>query len=260
MGYKCSFLDNESYDAADVSRAFSRLTTEGVLAYPETETVAEALNTLTAEVASEGVGEYGAMAVTVTDTAIAVGAGTAFFKSGVAVEIDSDGMETERPEGECYVALIYEEARNRIVIYAGSAEATGDFVPLAKIGADGTVADMRKYARTKLIPNSANVLHEFSVVFPGFKTYLTSDGAVKTYELPHTDYKYLILKGWDGPDINYYKRGEVADISGTDATELYLSRSSNNFRLYVQRDGDVLKLAALGNSAGSEMTFSLILV
>lgn len=260
MGYKCSFLDNESYDASDVSHAFSRLTTEGVLAYPKTETVAAALNALTAEVATEGVGEYGAMAVTVTDTTVTASEGTAFFKSGVAVEIDSDGMEAERPEGECYVALIYEEARNRVVLYAGSEEASGDFVPLAKIGGDGTVTDMRKYARTKLIPNSANVLYEFSVDFPSFKTYLTSDGAVKTYALPHTDYNYLILKSWEGPDISYYKRGEVADISGTDATELYLSRSSNNFRLYVQRDGDVLKLAALGSAGGSKMTFHLILV
>lgn len=260
MGYKCSFLDNESYDAADVSHAFSRLTTEGVLPYPQTDTVIDALDTLTAELTSEGVTQFGGLAVTVADGAVKIGEGSAIFQSGVAIDVDEEGISAERGTGEVYVALVYEEALNRVTPYVGQTAATGDCVPLAKIGEDDTVVDMRIYAKTKLIPNSANVYHEFDMSFDGFGSSTNVAAATKSYKMPHTDYKYLIIRGFENPGIDYYLRGEVADISGTEHTVIYLSRSSNNHRIEIWREGDTLKLTPLAAVHAGTMTFHLVLV
>ena len=95
MGFKCNFLDNEIYGADDVSEAFSRIMSSGVMAYQVNETVAEALNEMTGELINSGVTNYSGMQISVSGNEIYIAPGTAFFNSGVSVVVDENGEMLE---------------------------------------------------------------------------------------------------------------------------------------------------------------------
>lgn len=250
MGYKCSFLDNEIYGADDVSAAFSRLTTEGILPYPTTEqSVAASLNELNAQLATEGVADFGGCEVSFSDGIVRIGEGTAFFKSGVAIVVDSDGITLDHSAGtQAYVSFIYENELNRAAAQITTELPQGDCVLLARIDESGNVIDMRRYARSKLKPNGANMIEDFVVVVPRghgkeMDSYFDDEWSAH-YELAHCDYKYLLLHKSEQESNNSFTRTDIecqiVDISEEGVHYIELARSSISNRLYIRRVGTEL--------------------
>ncbi len=263
MGYKCSFLDNETYGAEDVSRAFSRLMTAGVLAYPERDTVQDALNTLTSEVTTSGVSEYGGLEVSLTDTGAIIGAGSAFFESGVAIEVDSEGVEVNFELGTpVYITLEYQEDFNSVFIKATEKVPEGDVLVLAYIDANGNVDDRRSYAMSKIAINTANVYHNFTVKHSTWTASLENlnPGSYSYYTMPHNGFRYLVLAGYDSAQIRFTPLDSMVDLSLEGRQKIRLDNSTINAVLYVEKTGNVLKLISYRTNSSWEHKFNLMLV
>ena len=157
MPYKSTFHDNASYGASDVNAALAQLVTSGI-ADPFTDGVpynASKLNEIIHGIAMPGV-------VPETDTAckcilntdahtVRISAGTAFFADGSRITFDMEGETLPYTPGrEQYVYLLAAPEENRNCPVCSAAEPSGDYVMLAEISADGTLADRRTYAKGKL--------------------------------------------------------------------------------------------------------------
>lgn len=255
MSYKCSFLDNEIYGAEDVSGAFSKLISGGVLPYPETDTVSQALNTLNAEVVSDGVAAYDSLEVSITETGAMVGKGVAFFESGVSVEVDSDGAAVDFEAGKSvYVYFAYYPELNSVVLKATEELPDGDIVALAYISEDKTITDMRKYAAAKVAVNTANTYHNFTVHHKRWCNNTTNamEGAQTVYKMPHNGFRYLLLKGADLGAIDYKPVEHVIDLNVEGEQYIYLNESGISTMMYVTRNGTELTITSVRSNTLSE--------
>lgn len=164
MPYKSTFHDNASYGASDVNAALAQLVTSGI-ADPLKDGVpynASKLNGIIYAVSTAGV-------VPETDTAckcilntdahtVRISAGTAFFADGSRITFDMEGETLPYTPGrEQYVYLLAAPEENRCYPVCSAAEPSGDYVMLAEISADGTLADRRTYAKGKLPGYQSNV-------------------------------------------------------------------------------------------------------
>ena len=260
MGYKCSFLDNEVYGADDVSAAFSRLLSGGVLPYPETEAVLDALNELTSEVIGSGVSEFGGLEVTRTETGAKVGAGAAFFESGVAVAVDSEGVTVDfEEETPVYIYFIYHPEFNSVLLKASEEVPEGDTVVLAHIDATGKITDKRSYATAKVAINTSNIYHDFSIHHSKFAYHY--DNAAPTsrtvYTMPHNGFRYLLLKGAEMEQVAYAPREHIIDLTNEGRQLIYLNNSSFPSILYVDKSGTELTLTTVTESTTSNCPHTL---
>ncbi len=260
MGYKCSFLDNESYGADDICAAFSRLTTAGVLAYPEAQTVADSLNQLTSELVSEGVADFGGCKVSCDGENVFIGAGTVFFSSGVSAVVDSEGILIEYANAgeQVYVSMTYEEAFNRVIPQISTDLPEGDSVLLARIEADGTAVDMRSFARAKIIPNSANVFDAFTLDVEKSFSSINSSNYNYEHVMPHANFKYLLVLDAECTSTFLDPSPRIIDISEEGEYFTKLQDSSITRRLYIKRVGETLSFYCYNLS--SPQTYSLALV
>lgn len=258
MGYKCSFLDDEAYGADDVSAAFSRLTTAGVLAYPQAQTVAESLNGLTSELVSAGVSDFGGCKVSYDGERATIGEGTVFFDSGVSVTVDSDGISMEYAGAgkQAYVSLKYEEEFNRVIPQITDVLPTGDSALLARIDAEGAAVDMRSFARAKISPNSANVFDNFTVTI---SKHSASVGNYYNYEhvMPHADFKYLLILDVQST-MSISPASTIIDISSEGEYNMSISSSSIARRLYIKREGETLSFYSYGTSGTQTYSFAAV--
>ncbi|MDO4618443.1 MAG: hypothetical protein Q4B31_02855 [Clostridia bacterium] len=249
MGYKCTFLDNEIYGADDVSKAFSNLLTSGVLPYAERETVAQSLNAMTQEVISDGVTGYDGMEVTWKNGIITIGSGTAYFDSGVAVMVDSDGCTLECGENEeGYVYFLYTEELNLVAPKFTAALPEGDVIPLAKIDADGTVTDMRKYAMSKIMLNTKNSYIDFHIVNNWFGKPEATHGRNRfVLPMPHNGFKYLLIRSakCDATPNKFFARKQVLDLEESDYFETYLNEAQVETYLRIQKNGTEIVVEAI---------------
>lgn len=264
MGYKCSFLDNEIYGADDVSAVFSSLVTNGVVLYPEADTVQEALNEMTTEVVSSGVSEYGRLSVTLTDSGARVGMGTAFFDSGVSITVDGDGMDVAFEKGNAvYVYLVHQAELNVVLLKAESEITEGDTVPLVYIDADGKITDIRRYAKAKVGINTANECHKFTITHERWSININNvvAGSQTIYKMPHTGFNYMLLLDADLNGLTYYPLGHIIDLNKEGVQSLSLNESGIYTNLYAERIGDEIIITSIYKGGGTRQhNFSLALV
>lgn len=261
MSYKCSFLDNEVYGSEDVSAAFSRILSSGVLAYPEAETVQEALNTLTAEVVGDGVAEYGGLEVSLTEAGAKVGKGAAFFESGVAVEVDSDGAEVSFENGmSVYISFVYYPELNSVVLKATETIPDGDAVVLGYVDAEGNLLDKRSYAQAKVAINTSNVYHDFKVHHTATSRNYNNpiNGSQSVYHMPHNAFRYLILKNADLGSFNYAPVEHVIDLNKEGVQYLVLN-DGYEAMVGVEKNGTDLKITSIYPTAYNERTYEFTL-
>ena len=262
MGMTYGFRDGAEYDASDVNNVFAMLFTGGVMPYKTN--ITQDIDGCVAEITEGGVkGE--AMQLLMVDGKVKIGEGAALFSDGSWVIVDADGeFILDSVDAEKYIGLQKNIGTGKVTTIISTTKTADDgnykYIWLGKTDTSGRLINDAKQAKTELIPNSANVYHEFDMSFDGFGNSTNVAAATKSYKMPHTDYKYLIIRGFENPGIDYYLRGEVADISGTEHTVIYLSRSSNNHRIEIWREGDTLKLAPLAAVHAGTMTFHLVLV
>lgn len=268
MSYKSSFLDNEVYGAEDVSAAFSRLITSGVLPYPEGETVVDSLNEMTSELVDSGVSGFDGLEVSRTETGAMVGQGTAFFESGVTVVVDSEGATVDfEKETAIYIYFIYQPDFNSVLLKATEELPDGDTVVLAYIDADGNLVDKRSYATAKMIVNTSNVFHDFTIQHSRWSASIDniSAEAQTVYKMPHNGFRYLMIMGGEFNKEEYAPKEHIIDLNVEGRQSVNLNDyPTQQCQLYIEKNGTELTLTSVykGGIAiyGHEHTLYLKLV
>ncbi len=247
LGYKSSFLDNEIYGAEDVSRIFSHLVSNGTIAYPEDATLVEALDEMTSEITSEGVGRYDGLKVTKTDTGIKIGQGVGFFKSGVCVEVDVEGAELEIvSDVAVYIYFIHETEFNRVRLAVSELPPEGDVLVLAQLLANGNIIDMRVLAQSKIVQPTANFYYDLEITHSRFGEYEDRYSSNTTYfQMPHGGFRYLILHDIDVNNVEIDLCSEVIDLTAEGEQEIKLTRDTIPAYLKVLRTGNELRIATV---------------
>ncbi len=245
MGYKCSFIDNEVYGADDVSEAFSKIISGGVVVECDSENVIGSLNSLTGEIITAGTRSYEDLTVTMADGVIKINKGTGFFESGVSVTVDDEGVLLDKGDmTEGYVSFLYDADFNRVLPQLTLSEPRGDVLVLASFDTN-TVSDRRSYAHSKLSINSANVYHDFTINMSGFSNFGNAyQGSIATYKMPHNDFKYLLLRSAYCPDLKLELNDTVIDLNKEGTQKFSLIKSSPRAELWVDRQGDTLTFTA----------------
>lgn len=257
MGYKSSFLDNEIYGADDISAAFSRILTSGVLVYPERETVADSLNEMTSEVVDAGVTDFGGLEVSRTETGAKVGQGTAFFESGVAVVVDSEGATVDFEEGTAvYIYFIYQPEFNSVLLKATEELPDGDTLVLAYIDADGNISDRRSYASAKMMVNTTNMYYDFTMEHTRWSSSLSNiiEGSQTVHKMPHNGFSYLLIMGGEfGKSVTYAPKNHIIDLNVEGRQSVNLNDySTQPSLLYIERNGTELTLTTVYRSGVTE--------
>lgn len=243
MGYRYSFMDNETYGADDINAAISRFTTAGVCVYPTDENIAQGMNEATAAVAESGV-EYFKESLVVTDEAegyVKINSGTAFFDDGVTMVVDSDGIILEKvPENYVYLYRDIEMNCCRACVQS-SLPQTG-CVALAYIESDGTLTDKRKYAVSKLAPNTAqNYISHF--IDLKVDHTVDDDTCLAVIDIGHPNFSYVGFRNMAWSTCNIDSFGEdgytsYMPIFGKNPSRIRFKKVGSTIELYVRREKD----------------------
>ena len=156
MPFKSSFLDNESYDAADLNNIYRRLiygSETDVFGKQDGYTAAH-LNALTEKMCTDGVVHASDDSLSVWkitgQNAVFISPGTAVFSDGAVMEIDAGGHELAFSEGVKQYVYLKRNAEGCFPVCTADAPAAdGSCVPLAEISQSGAVIDRRTFARCK---------------------------------------------------------------------------------------------------------------
>ncbi len=263
MGFKCNFLDNEIYGADDVSEAFSRIMSSGVMAYQDKDTVASSLNEMTSELIKSGVTEYSGMQVTALDDGILIAPGTAFFESGVSVVVDENGERLEREAKEAgYVYFLYEPELNLVAPKFSESLPDKDIVPLAFISEDNTITDIRHYAKSKVALNSKNNYFEYSVTLDWFGDPDATHGKNKiVLPLPHNGFKYLLITEAVCPDLRhrFFAKQQIFDLESGDYFETYTADTDIATYLTIEKKGTEIIMHSIRYDNRMQHSFRFVL-
>ena len=247
MGYKCSFMDNESYTAQDVNDTIARIAGDGV-AFSNAGNTLSDLNTAIAGIVDSGTQLCGC-GVTVTDGMYKIGAGTCFMGDGSQITFDADGYEfTPEAEVKNYVYVKRNAVENTIDVIVSQTAGSGDFVPLAEIEADGTVSDTRKFATAKVMLKSGQGIPSRSFNVQGYvppatsKTFIVNAG--------YSEWKYIIWKYQGNPCVIDLSGGDYRDVPRDNNT------STSGVIMSVKKDGNQAIFTA-ANGTTVDLTFEL---
>ncbi len=258
MGYKCTFMDNETYTAQDVNEMFSHLTSQGVC-FSDTGSTLSDLNAATSGAVTEGVMDQSSCLVVKEDGVYKISKGVCFMSDGSAITFDEDGEEIVPISGATsYVYIERNIPENCIDIVVSQSAGGDESVPLAEIDADDVIHDKRKLAKSKVVLGVADTLRNFTQEIV-FEDYNTPEYTVEIGE----GFTYFILWNVGG---KYYPGAEnliaIADgetIKITIRTQAGGLGSVQGY-LNVKRDGNNLIMQGKNiyyNSAGT-VNFAVI--
>ncbi len=219
-----SFMDDSVYGADDINNVFSKLTTEGVslFSYTNGDNPLVSLNEAVKGFLEPGVEMYNPDACKVGyDSAngkFTIGVGNAFMVDGSTITIDSEpyditAMVTElrkTQSGDIWVCFYRNIPMNRIdiLVEADDTKFNSEYgVKLAKISSSNTIADMREFAKTKILPCSANVIQEESM-----------EGIYMEYKDGKDKRKRVVFKNIFPGATKVLMHGILHDIQRVDAT------------------------------------------
>lgn len=226
MSYKFSFADNTTYSAADINSITKRLVSSGIeddfqdgVAHNVSK-----FNETGKLLYTSGVVPDRCMTLKVEGSEngkIIINPGVAFFNDGATIEIGEGGETLSFVEGvKNYVYLKNELAdTNRCYPYCGVEEPTGDYVLLAEIYEDGTIADKRTYAKGKLMYQGVGgqVLYlneEVSIEIKG-ETSTSVSGHI-SFDIGPNNFEYVLYTKFEKPGSNVsmsYNRVYICQLS-----------------------------------------------
>ena len=163
MAVNILFLDNETYGAADVNKAFSRLTTQGVSLFNDAGAPLTDLNTAVSNLVESGVELYNMDACKVINNegTYQIMPGTAWMADGSCITISDEPYHLDVTSGaEQHVYFQRNIGMNTIDIVVSGTNPPEDALLIAKISAGGVVTDKRTFAVTKVAPVTANIVKE----------------------------------------------------------------------------------------------------
>lgn len=232
MGYECNFLSNKIYTAEDVNKAFSRLTTQGVSLFADTGQPLVDLNAAVANLATGGVELYNMNACKVVKTgtgAYKVLPGTAFMPQGQAITVDADGYGFTADVGTVYNVVMFAEA-NAGAIEARTGAPPANGILIAVIAADGTVSDLRTFAKAKVAPATNNISQSITE-----SIHFTPDGTEYDFDVGWGGFQYALCQ----ENLGFVQLEEGA------AKNLFVT--SHNW-CNITKNGASVNIRALANS------------
>lgn len=194
MGYKCGFLDNQTYTAQDVNDIFKRVSWGGVSFYDTGDTISD-LNEAGAQLADEGVimENTDSCRVVLKDGKYLISPGFCLMHDGSSITFDEEGYEiTPVLDVKNYVYLLRNDSVNSIDIVVSETAGDEQSVPLAEIDDKGNIYDRRKYAKAKVQLGREKGIRSYTLNF------YESRGDISetiTIDLGDGDFSYVILWG-----------------------------------------------------------------
>lgn len=261
MGYRCRFLDNESYTAADVNDAICAIAGEGA-AFCDTGDTLSDFNAALENIVGAGT-QLAGCKVTKTGDIYKIGEGVCFAKDGVQVEFDDEGYEFAPEDGVyTYVYVHRDAAKNVAEPVVSDTAGTENDVPLAEISESGEIIDTRRFAAAKVMLKSGQQTpsKEFHI-----EKTLTYNGDCSEYALDtgFTEWKYLLVKniylstGFHQSDVNC----SCPAIDMSDGEIHYVPDKNTNTSRYaaVRKEGSILRFMAQQNGyANMNLDFKII--
>ncbi len=260
MGIKYSFVDNRVYGTEDVNEIAQCLTGAGVMPFLSKDSYsASDLNSLTAALSTSGASLDGcscsAQNVGSAEMCINVAQGIIFFESGVRLIVDAAGYSAAvEPNTPGYIYAHYSPSLQRADIVFGEQLPTdGECVELAQISENGSVKDLRVFARSKVGTMGGNALQQIGQDRMTVYEYSSAPsygegrilGKIDLSGIDISRYKYLLYKykGWSYNNrvSELYERYiDLAQLSGANfsirGTLLYIDSSLSK----VSLEGDEL--------------------
>ena len=194
-----SFLDGESYSAADLNEITSRIVTNGVAdrfsdGVPDN---VSHLNNLITDVVGAGVvpADDTSLKIVMNSGDYYIRPGVGFFGNGITVEVISAEQITPIQGEKTYVSFVCNTINNTVDINVStSAPSTTDenIIILGEIDAQGNITDRRKYATGKIVgyQNNFNSLKKQTITH-AINGYTNVD-VIQT--LPTKDLKFLVIQ------------------------------------------------------------------
>lgn len=163
-----SFTDNVSYGTEDINSIARDLTGAGIAPFPTQDTYSTSdLNAVTEALVASGV-SLGGCLCSKRNNVVSVAQGIIFFENGVRMSVDADGYDIVVPENTQGFIYAYFNALLQIgdIEFAQELPSRDYCVVLAKISSDGTIADKRNYARSKVATFGTNMIleREFTIL------------------------------------------------------------------------------------------------
>lgn len=238
MGYRYSFMDNETYGTDDINGAISRLTTSGVTFYPTDENLTAAMNAVTADITGSGV-EFNqeSCLVSVENEEVKISSGTVFFDDGVSLVIDSSGV-TLPYSADAYVYAYRNVGLNNCDIRITQTLPAKDYVLFAYIDEEGNVHDKRQYAVSKIAPNSAPNLKSVTLRIEYGNNF--HEKKVGEFAAGYSAFQYIIFKSSSPVEVRGFCKLTEGDYSEKttfykDAT-IRFKKDGQNIEIYI-KDG-----------------------
>lgn len=251
MAVKGYFLDNESYSADDVNKAFSYLTTEGVSLFSDTGTVNSDLDTALADLTGEGVDIYNLDSCKVykSGDVYMVKKGVCFLSDGAFVVVDDEGYELEVTEGvQNYVYVMHDALKNKCTIYVSVEEIPEGAVALAEIDEEGKITDKRTFSKAKVAVPTANITGTKTV------SLMLPDGTTKS-EWTYCDYTFDIGFGGYNYVRTKYQGKTIFAYIGSGEKTFFIDETSAE--LWVKKEGSSLIITAGTWSLNPPRTISI---
>ncbi len=234
MGYKYSFLDNETYGTDDINAMVARVTTSGVSIYPEGKSMIDAMNSVTSELIGSGVGYgSGSCYVSEEDGMLKVNSGVAFFDDGVTVEVDDEGIIMEKQTGK-YLYFYRDINQNTCDVRLAEELPPDNYVLLCYINDSGEIVDKRHYAKLKVAPNAVRnyPTYEFGVVYG---MYTPETEVLATIHVGYSDFSKIVFRS----DYQSFNRISGMAEFGDDGYTPYL-RFYWGTEIRFKKDGDTV--------------------
>lgn len=259
MGVSCSFMDNCMYGADDINLAFSKLTTEGVslFKYSDGDNPLIELNNAVSGFTESGTQYYNGDSCRLIydeeNSTYKILSGNTFMCDGSIITIDEEGYDITdeikklRLSGaeNIYVSFYRNVPNNNIEILVKSEDTLykdSMSVPIGMISSDGKIIDQRIYAKSKIMPCSANVIIDFELHGVTF-SYLT-EGARRCRHIFNNIFpgiQYLLVK----PRNEFWRIVPVQRVMATTGDEL----------TYTDLSLGSITLKAAFNLVGTDMQF-----
>lgn len=202
MGYTYSFIDNQTYGTDDVNAAFGRLVSSGVGFYSGNTNLVAGMNETQADYATTGVNIGGCKVEIIEPGTAKINPGWAFFGDGSSLVIDEEGVTFRYTVGaKCYIYLKRDVSQNTATPMMELTAGGSGTIPLAEIAVSGELTDTRKFAVTKIFPNSANFFYTYQSPDFSLSSYMNEGELLDTIDVGGNWAKYIMISKESGKDM-----------------------------------------------------------
>lgn len=256
MGLHYSFVDDESYGTEDINNITGELTGAGIAPFPTKDSYSTSdLNGLTSALVGSGTSLDGCKCTySAENGTVTVAQGIIFFGNGTRLRVDEDGYSVGVTNGAAgYVYAVCNTAVQTAEIkFAAALPASGDYVALCQLTADGNIYDKRVFARSKVATFGTNATYEFAFT----DETVTESGSGCSIVLPVNAGKFnYIVTTNSHVDKTYNYTFGVYDLKNEKWISLITNTVGKYGNVYTSIAGEVSVSVASGQiTISSELT------